>query len=869
MSQKELKKDKKKKNKDKKEKKGENPQTEENIQIIENQNNQNNDEDEGRLLLQVNPGDMKPVTIRIKVLSAQKLCPGDSSGTSDPYVKIYLANARNIEQLDVSTFSGWKTPVVKKQLTPVFYIKYPNECTSPFITVNDSQALVIEVRDDDSTRFLGAKIRSKEDDLLGTLVVPYAALVQKSFKPGEDWHPLSLEKVDQKILDRHNGGESQILLYVTYKDEMSRGLSSETLRDELISNMSDISFKKTNSIVLKGLGINMQDSELKEAWEACGFELEELVICSEQKDAPGQPPEFDKLLEKLGIDRRAGLESIFNDFTEGRSKMTPEEFSRFIKSVQNDNIPNIENLIPRFASPYDDVLEMGTSPHLTLYGFQNYFASPLNSLMNPAYAEQFMEMHHPINEYFIDSSHNTYLLGNQLSSESSPEAYKNALLRGCRCLELDVWDDKDYDGPIITHGGTLCTKVLFQDCCKAIRDFAFNVSIYPVILSLEVHCALEGQNRMAKIMQQVFGPYLCDFTECKEFSPIDMQRKILVKAKKLPKVKEGEQIKESDLVVSDGDMDEEEIDVPEDDLGIYIGTEGGEENNQKLISDLKKKKQETKDAQPKKIQISQDLSDLVLTPAKHLDETGLGWHVENGKSYQITSFAELRGLSFSKDQGTLFSQFNCKAMSRIYPKGMRIDSSNYYPIPYWYCGAQIVALNYQTPDESWRINEGKFMKNGRTGYIRKPEFLRFNNGVLTDWLGFVEQEPQKVLKLTVVSGWRLFQRKKKFTSCVVKVSLFSSKDDPQSDYTDVIENNLHNPSFNKEFTFDVINDELDIVMFEVFDGTKKNLMYYYSIPVDCMRQGYRNVIMKDTHGIEVKEAELFVLVNFTKKNKKR
>jgi hypothetical protein len=89
--------------------------------------------------------------------------------------------------------------------------------------------------------------------------------------------------------------------------------------------------------------------------------------------------------------------------------------------------------------------------------------------------------------YYCYSSHNTYLSGNQLTGDSTAEMYRLALEMGCRCVELDLWDGPG-DEPKITHGFTMTSELSLRSALKTIKESAFKVSPYPVILSLEMHC---------------------------------------------------------------------------------------------------------------------------------------------------------------------------------------------------------------------------------------------------------------------------------------------------------------------------------------------------------------------------------------------
>ncbi|XP_037263055.1 1-phosphatidylinositol 4,5-bisphosphate phosphodiesterase eta-1 isoform X4 [Falco rusticolus] len=234
---------------------------------------------------------------------------------------------------------------------------------------------------------------------------------------------------------------------------------------------------------------------------------------------------------------RRDLYLLLLSYSDKKDHLTVEELAQFLKVEQKMN-----NVTPEYCLDIIQKFEVSEENKkqnvLGIEGFTNFMRSPACDVFNPLHCEVHQDMDQPLCNYFIASSHNTYLTGDQLLSQSRAEMYARVLQDGCRCIEVDCWDGPDGE-PVVHHGYTLTSKILFRDVAETINKYAFINNEFPVILSIENHCSIQQQKKIAQYLKEIFGDKL-DLSsvvtgDSRQLpSPQNLKGKILVKGKKLP-----------------------------------------------------------------------------------------------------------------------------------------------------------------------------------------------------------------------------------------------------------------------------------------------------------------------------------------------
>lgn len=145
--------------------------------------------------------------------------------------------------------------------------------------------------------------------------------------------------------------------------------------------------------------------------------------------------------------------------------------------------------------------------------------------------------------------------------------------------------------------------------------------------------------------------------------------------------------------------------------------------------------------------------------------------------YEMSSFPENKAEKLiCQQENKFFLKYHQVQFSRVYPKGQRIDSSNYNPINMWNSGSQMVALNYQTGDKPMQLNQAKFRDNGNCGYLLRPDFMFRDDFDPYDKNTLVGVAPF-IISLRIIAARHLCRSKKGTASPFVEVEVLGAEFD--------------------------------------------------------------------------------------------
>uniref|UniRef100_A0A8D0KUS0 Phosphoinositide phospholipase C n=1 Tax=Strix occidentalis caurina TaxID=311401 RepID=A0A8D0KUS0_STROC len=424
---------------------------------------------------------------------------------------------------------------------------------------------------------------------------------------------------------------------------------------------------------------------------------------------------------------RRDLYLLMLTYSNHKDHLDTDDLRRFLETEQKMTNVTKEHCL-EIISKFEPCLENKKEGALGIDGFTNYMRSPSGDIFNPEHYQVNQDMSYPLSHYFITSSHNTYLMGDQLMSQSRVDMYAWVLQSGCRCVEVDCWDGPDGE-PIVHHGYTLTSKILFKDVIETINKYAFIKNEYPVILSIENHCSVIQQKKMAQYLTEILGDKL-DLSSVHSDdsttlpSPASLKGKILVKGKKLP-ANISDDAEEGEV------SDEDSADEIDDDFCLHFRSN----NYFHIVENIAKKKLDSL-IKESKIRDCEDPNNFTVTTLPSSGKAGLKSDSKKVNMFYCTSVTPRPDCSFVclcsyivllfRNNNACSFKDGCLKINRQ-KKTMKLSRALSDLVKY----TKSVGIHDVETESSWQVSSFSETKAHQILQQKPAQYLRFNQHQLS------------------------------------------------------------------------------------------------------------------------------------------
>ncbi|CAF3786699.1 unnamed protein product [Rotaria sp. Silwood1] len=124
-----------------------------------------------------------------------------------------------------------------------------------------------------------------------------------------------------------------------------------------------------------------------------------------------------------------------SDDTDKKNYLTIEQLKDFLEKEQHMEALSIEDC-SKLIAKFEPSLEGKKYEEMGIDGLRLLLLHDEFCIMNPNKSYRiYQDMTQPLTDYFIATSHNTYIRDNQVYGDCTPETYIHALRTGCRAVE--------------------------------------------------------------------------------------------------------------------------------------------------------------------------------------------------------------------------------------------------------------------------------------------------------------------------------------------------------------------------------------------------------------------------------------------------